>query len=296
MLPDETVRKLALGDGSVYHFDMSAISSEFYEPLLRTLQRFAQQKVDSLGFSCDELARAEERALTGKPIPVSVLNSIAKTKASFLRNLVELLCYVVSRSTRILEIVLSNLAFQRDHLTRVLTALSRSTSLRIVHFARIRLGDEGVLILLRGLNPNQIETISLAGCGVSHASLGEILAFIGRKDPLLPKSGGIRTIVVSMPSLSEPDQQAINDALGIGTPSRETRKKIEADEIQREIAELANLEKENRELKITLTRLCQSVSAIEFKEDVFIVGKGAPEFAEFLAEIEKKVYQPESRP
>jgi hypothetical protein len=186
------------------------------------------------------------------------------------------------------------LTFQSDHLTRVVTALSRSTSLRIVHFAQIRLGDEGVLTLLHGLDPNQIETISLAGCGVSHASLGEILAFIGRKDPRLSRSDGIKTIDISMPSLSEPDQRAITDALGIRAPNRETRKRIEALARKREMAELQKLDTENRELKITFDKLLQSVPAVAFKEDVFIVGKGASEFVEFLTEIERKIGQLES--
>jgi hypothetical protein len=80
--------------------------------------------------------------------------------------------------------------------------------------------------------------------------------------------------------------------LGAGPP----RKRTEALEMRREIAELANLERENQELKIALDRLRQSVSAIEFKKGVFIVGKGASEFMEFLAEIEKKIQQLESPP
>jgi hypothetical protein len=93
-----------------------------------------------------------------------------------------------------------------------------------------------------------------------------------------------------MPGLSEPDQQAITDALG---PSRGR----ELRHLRcREIAELANLKRENRELKIALDRLRQSVSTIKCKDGVFIVGKGASEFVEFLAEIEKKIRQFESLP
>ena len=81
MLSNDVLRQLANGEGNVYHFDLSKISSELYEPLLRTLQHFATKKVESLGFTCDELANAEQRSVTGKQIPVAVLNSIAKTKS-----------------------------------------------------------------------------------------------------------------------------------------------------------------------------------------------------------------------
>jgi hypothetical protein len=103
----------------------------------------------------------------------------------------------------------------------------------------------------------------LAGCGVSHAVLAEVL---GRKDPRLTKSGGMKTITVSMPGSTS------KQSLTRWAP----RKRTEALEMQRQIADLANLERENRELKIALDRLRQSVSAIEFKKGVFIVGKEYP--------------------
>jgi hypothetical protein len=296
MLTDEVIRSLAGGEDAVYHFDFSTILAEFYEPLFRTLQHFSLNKIDSLGFNCDALARAEQQALTGKPLPVQVLNSIAKTRSHFLNNVVALLSYILPKSPRILEIVLSHLNFQGDHFDRFVIAASRSSSLRALYLSSIRVGTDGVRALLGALDPCQIQAITLHSCGVGRDSVGDILAFIARRGDRSVEPGGIRRFQVTGPNLPAGDEQRIVQALGVATvlsprakATGDIRKRLEAIEEQREVSELEELERENAELKAELARLRQSINAVQFREDVFIVGKGAEEFVQFLMGIEEKL-------
>lgn len=313
MLTDDVVRQLANGEGSVYHFDLSKISSEFYEPLLKTLQYFAIKKVDSLGFTCDELAHAQQRAVTGKQMPIAVLNSIAKTKSSYMRNVVELLCHVLPRSTRLVEITLSNLTIRKDHWLRVVSALARSTTLESINLSKCRIGVEGTKVLLKELDPNQIRALTITYCGVSEENLPDILDFIGRKDPNIAHEGGIQLLKVSRAEISDEGQKRIRAALGQpetpikklspqkGSPRKASphrspvrraspvREAAPMTKEKREIAELKALEKENRELKEELARIRKEIDAVEYNENVYIVGKGAEEFVAFISNIEQRI-------
>jgi hypothetical protein len=289
MLTDETVRQLANGEEGVYHFDMSQISAEFYEPLLRTLQHFAQRKIDSIGFSCDELARCEQRNLTGSaPFPVSVLNSIAMTKMNYTRNVVELMCHVLPRSSRIREVVFSNFNLSK-HLQRIVYGLSRSTSLQAVNFNKVHLGTDGLQMLLNALDPNQIHTMSVMYCGLSQACTQLILDFIKRKDPRLVRGGGISVFQVSSAEFPEADRRNIAEALSGMDLILGNAQRMREREIKQEVAELRALERENAELRGELRQLRESIDAVEYNQDVWIVGKGAEEFVRFIREIEGKI-------
>lgn len=300
MLSDDIVRQLANGEGGIYHFDLSVIANEFYEPLLRTLQHFAQKKVDSLGFTCDELQRAEQRALAGHQMPVNVLNSIAKTKSHYIRNVVELVVHVLPRSTRIREITLSNLSIRKDQWLRIATAMGRSTSLHNINLTRIQIGNDGLQALLTSLDPNQIETISISYCGLSDASLVDIIAFIEKKNDDIAKGGGIRVFSVSKTEFNDDSRRQISEALGtyVATPKKPSPKKIaekqkrsqqKAFQRDKEIEELKQLEQENLNLKQELLDLRQSVDAVQYNDDVFIVGKNAEHFIQFITEVESKI-------
>ena len=114
-LSNSQLRKLADGEGPVYRFDLSKISSKLYKPLFRSLQVFAINNIGSIGFSCDELKNAEQKVVVGRPFPVSVLNSIAKRKSSYIRNIVQLISYILPRNSKLHKIYLSNISFTRNN-------------------------------------------------------------------------------------------------------------------------------------------------------------------------------------
>ncbi|OHS97418.1 hypothetical protein TRFO_09396 [Tritrichomonas foetus] len=224
MLSDEVVRQLGDGDGLNYQFDFSKIAAEFYEPLLRTLQHFAQKKVESIGFSCDSLAKSEQKLATGQTLPVIVLNSIAKNKSHYISNIIELLCHVLPRSTRIKEITLSNMNIRKEYLSRLFSSLSKSKSLEKINFTKIPIGDELLRIMLSNIDPNQIKSIKINFCGISQKSTENIISFIHKRQ--IP-SVGIHTFQISKIEIPEDDQiliqNALNDTSNVISPSQMSR-------------------------------------------------------------------------
>ncbi|OHT06330.1 hypothetical protein TRFO_25599 [Tritrichomonas foetus] len=365
MISHEEIRAIADGKGSVYHFDLSKISGDYYEPLLKTLQHFAKKNIESLGFNCDELFHAEQKLLIGKPMPVNVLNSIAKTKSHYIRNVVELVCHVIPRSTTLLEITLSNLNIKKDYISRIISAFSHSPSLETINLVKIPLGDESFRVLLKYIDPNQIKNITIMYCGITEVSLKDILDFIYRKDENVTKNGGIENFVISRAEISQNGQNKIQEALKnksvfrneinpkfLGnqnienpiknkvehlpilkntndapnlnknknspkkismpkanskrTPSKEVvtisnnsagksdeilNRKMKEMEFQRysEMMLLKELEYQNIKLTETLNQLKQSMKAVQYDDETFIIGAEAEKFVSFVKELESKV-------
>ena len=213
MLTEKEIRRLADGTGALYHFDFSKIQSDYYEPLLKTLQFFAKKNIESLGFSCDELYRAEKAANDGKQISIKVLNSIAKTKSHFARNIAELVSHVLPRSSTIKEIVLSNINFKKDKVAKMIASFSQSPSLESIILVKIPLGDEALKVMLSYLDPNQIVAITIMFCGITDQSANDIIKFILQKDLKVSKNGGIQKFSVSKFEISKENRERIHQAL-----------------------------------------------------------------------------------
>jgi hypothetical protein len=301
MLASE-VRRLASGKDGVYHFDLSLIPSEFYEPLFRTLQAFVIRDVDSLGFSCDALALAD-RFSPDKPLPAEILASIAKQHSQFMNGIVAVLCYALPKSTRLIELVLSNLTFQADNFDFLITAISKSPSLRVVYFSRIEIRADSLRRLLAGLDPNQLHAVNMHECGIGSDSLPDIRAFIARRVSSGAGPGGIRRFnITGYPWSAEEDEQvarSLEEQLLLSPRRRldkDVRKRLSGFQKRREIVELQMLEQQNAELKAEFSRLKQALHAIKVKEGVFVVGKQSAQFVEFFNGIEGQVRLFEAKP
>jgi hypothetical protein len=295
MLSEDTIRELSHGSGSDYYFDFSQIHSDYYEPLFRTLQRFAITRIDSLGFSCDELARQESRAVKENLLSEGVLTSIAKTKIHYSRNMIELLCYIAPKSSRLNSIQFSNLTIRREHLERLSVALARSTSLKSLRFSHCALGDSGVHALLLGLNPNKIESISIVRCGITGVSTDDILEFIARRTTL---GVGLHSFEVSPSEIPDADRRKITAAVSgrseVTPPATPQRAPIPEEEpIDFEAADrranIDRLKHENRSLQMQIDALREMVNAVKYNESVYVVGPGAPEFVMYLNQLEQRL-------
>ena len=185
MLSEEELRKLANGEGGAYHFDLSNIQGDYYERLLKSLQTYALKKIDSLGFTCDELARTKGWTQT----PIAVLNSIACVKFHFMRNIVALLCHVLPRTQSLKELTLSNVSFKKEHWERLVAAISRSTTLERLNISHVPIGVDGLRLLVQEMDPNQIRSVSIAHCRITEDNVNDIIAFIYRKDDMIVYAG-----------------------------------------------------------------------------------------------------------
>ena len=333
MLSNEVIRQISGGQGGTYIFDFSRISQDKYESLFRTLQHFAQSKIDNLGFNCDELVKSQAKSLSGVSMPPIVLGSIAKNKSHYIQNLVQLLCYIIPRSSRIKALELATMNFKPDQINRLSTSFGKSSSLLSLSFCQIPLGNQGLISILNALNPNQIQSISIKYCGITGDATGAILQFISKKTD--PK--GISNFSISKTELSQEDRDAIERALQNSQPKSDflsnqskskflqsatenttkvtnkdnsekiTQQKAKTTKLQKgnspnkspnkktqqqkDEEELKALKEENEALQLELSQLQQSLDIVQFSQDVFLVGKGAKDFIQFLNDVETKIQQ-----
>lgn len=302
MLSEAALRQLSHNNGGDFQFDFSTINAEHYERLFRTLQRFCLKNVDSIRFSCDELAKCEQRVLDGKPLPSNVANSIAKKKIHYIRNMVELLCYVSQKSQRLADISFSNLTMRKEHLQRLSTAFGTSNALKSLTFSRVLLEDDGIRILLNSLDPNKIEKVAILKCGITGACTEDIVRFIGKRREL---GTGLQSFEVSTTEIPDADRRRIKQAVD-GTPASPTapatpRRKA-MDELDSEDSmgadrreRINELKSENRSLREQIRALKEMHNAVKFNDSVFVIGKGAPEFVSYLNEVEQRLVALDSR-
>jgi hypothetical protein len=275
MLQDGEIRQLAEGSGGTFIFDVSTINARFYEPLLRSLQRFAPAKIEQIAFTRDRLAQERVGAEAGTPMSTTVLESIARNRANYVRNIVELLAHVIPKSVILWSVSLSNIELTQEQLLKLCQAFAKSRVLKKVSFHRVPIGDSGLNILLSHLN--DVRSISLTLCALTRESTHAILAFVDNKRET------IATFQVSPAEFPPGDITRINDALSGSGQGRGQKRS------------LTMLRRENEELKAELARLRQSVNAVLLRDNVFVVGKGAEEFVRFLREIGGRLQDMENR-
>ncbi|OHT02485.1 hypothetical protein TRFO_30370 [Tritrichomonas foetus] len=301
MISETVLRQISKNVGASFDFDFSSISSELYEPLFRTLQRYALKNVDSIGFNCDEMAKYESIVVKGYPIPKKVANSIAKTKTNYIRNMVELLCYVVPKSTRIKELRFSNILISPAHFTRLSQAFGKSTSLKSIIFNRVLLENDGLRIFLNGLDPNKIVSLAFIKCRLSDDASDDIINFISQKS--VGPNVGLKSFEVSPTEFSDFVCQKIAAAVnGLNGQLQQQISQIPAFESElysdNEADELESLERqrflsqlkaENRSLKDQIKALKEMVNAVKCGESMFVVGQGAPDFVMYLNDVEQRL-------
>lgn len=289
MISDSAIRELANGKGSTYIFDLSDIDAQFYEPLFRSLQRFIPKNVDSIGFTCDHLLEARRNKNSGNSIPESITKSIMKNRRHYLQNVVELLSYTILRSTRLKSIKLSNLELSIDQIIRIAQSISKSVSVDTIILNRIALNDDGLKVLLKTIDSNQIRTLSLLFCHLTSKSTIPILNFIRSRTV---KGAGISKIDLSSQEFPQNDIVKIQQALkvsGSNSPIKKTGSQSNFVPKDSKEGRYETLLKENKQLREELERLKNSVNTVQYNDKVFVVGKGAEQFVRFLNEIGPKI-------
>lgn len=298
MLSESVLRQISNNSGASFDFDFSYISSEYYEPLFRTLQRYAVNNIDSLGFNCDEQAKYESLVVKGSPLPKKIATSIARTKTNYIRNMIELICYVVPKSNRIRELKFSNILIPRESFERISSSFEKSKSLKSINFSRVLLENDGLQIILNHLDPNNLLTLSFVKCRLNDDVADSIIQFIMKKKSL---SEGLKSFEVSPEEFSEFARQRIAEAVAgafrnsqkrqISQPQSEFYSESEEDEkqsIERQRT-LSQLKAENRSLKDQIKALKEMMNAVKFGDSMFVVGQGAPDFVMYLNDVEQRL-------
>ena len=219
MLSEATLRQLSLNSGQTYDFDLSTINVSFYEPLFRTLQRFAINNIESIGFNCRELFRLEEKSneryfsrdRSNIDLPDYIETSIGNKKTHYTRNIIELLSFIAPKSKILREIRLSYISMKREHLERLAMIIRRSPNIKSLVLYHMPIQNEIMRAMLNILNPETIQHISVIACGLTGACTREILSFIYKKSR---PDIGIRTFELSPSEFCNADLRRIARALG----------------------------------------------------------------------------------
>lgn len=297
MLSETVLRQISNNSGASFDFDFSYISSDLYESLFRTLQRYAVNNIESLGFNCDEQAKYESLVVKGSPIPKKIANSIARTKTNYIKNMVELICYIVPKSSKIRELNFSNILIPRTSFERLATAFEKSKSIKSINFSRVLLENDGLRIFLNHLDPNNLLTLSFVKCRLNDDVADSIIQFIMKKKSL---SAGLKSFEVSPEEFSEFARQRIAEAVAgafrsqkkqISQPQSDFYSESEDDEkqsIERQKI-LSQLKSENRSLKDQIKALKEMMNAVKLGDSMFVVGQGAPDFVMYLNDVEQRL-------
>lgn len=274
MLSEDLIRSLSQGENGTYIFDFSTIPSSKYEQLLRSLQHFAKSKIVTIGFNTDTLTQLQQ-SKSIKNYPQQVQSSIALNKSHFISNILELLVYILPRSTKLMELNLSTLNFRQNQLIKLFEAIKLCKSLKTIKFNDIPIGNDGLRSLLKMASPDQISSISVLDCQLTDNVTDAIVEFINRKKS--QTYDGIASFEVSNKEFSEECCLEISEAL---------KKKMNSANPAAS-PEVMKLRQENQQLKAELARLRQSVNAVQYNERVYVIGKNASQFVQFLRGIDQ---------
>jgi hypothetical protein len=288
LISEAAIRRLSTGAGREYFFNLSEISADDYDPLFGTLEIFALTDVDAIGFSCDKLA-------SGHPPPAVVAASIAQQKPDYMSKVTDLLCSIVPKSKCLASVQFVNLPMSREHLERLSDAFGRSRSLRAIRFSKVELKNDGLRVVLLGLNPNVLESVEILNCRITEAATDDILRFIGRRVKI---ERGLKTFDVTTSDISAYGRKRIAVALA-GRPASpfseddSPEEDSDSDEINFTVSDrretIAHLRAQNALLVEQIQVLRDLADESRDDDAMFIVGPGAREFQRYMNDIERRV-------
>ena len=149
MLADKTIRHISSGEGNDYFFDFSTISGDLYETLFRSLQKYCLKNVEAIGFSCHEISKYINRFKSGYDLPPDIRKSIANTKIHYIKNMVELLYYILPRAPKITSLTLSTIPMKAEHIQRLSFGLGKPNNLSTLVFRKIKITLLLILLLIQ---------------------------------------------------------------------------------------------------------------------------------------------------
>lgn len=265
---------LALSTGShPYLFDFSVLKSKDYEKLFRSLTKFAVSDVESLGFMKRDKSSAD---------------SIAARKSNYIKNMIELLYYVLPRNKSLKELAFYNLDLQAANTDRFCLSLGRSDVLKVLTFSRTKISTKLLSSILVQLNPNKITHLHFKNCDLDNQATQVFFDFLDRKTVKL--GVGISLIHLIEPKMSDENVTSITERVN-QAPAQVQPFNVKTAEFvplptpESQEQSLLELQDQNRALKNHLRRLLEVQKDCEKANAVYIAGSGAKAFSAHLDDI-----------
>ncbi|EAY17072.1 hypothetical protein TVAG_297510 [Trichomonas vaginalis G3] len=184
------IEQISKSKDGIYKFDLSRITPDVFEQLLKSIPDKFSSKAVGLGFNCDLLIRTnrkneqlqeEDPRSNKRPVyPLTLLNSTCRQKKDFTKKLVKTLCTTISESQILEFLKFRTIPFSQVDIDLLANAIFSSNTLRVLRFCDIPLGDKGFSRLCRSLRKRSIVEVQFRKCELTDectCDLRSLLAF-----------------------------------------------------------------------------------------------------------------------
>lgn len=172
-------------DGKCYKFDLSRLSCEKFDNLLKSLSTMTLNKMTGLGFNIDLLTKTRQRKrntekngsrgekLAQKKLhqmPVQLSASVMTKKKNAARSICLLLSETLPKSETLEFLKFRSLPLKMTDIELLSQGIFESNTLRTLRFCDIPMKDEGFERLARALRRQSILNLQLRKCSLTDAS------------------------------------------------------------------------------------------------------------------------------
>ena len=248
--------------------------------------KFVQTFEDGL---CLDFAKVPKKSLdslladlSGVFAPAATLKLYASVpqEASLGRDLASLLERVFKSSKKLRTLHLCSLPFSHDDLEKIATAMARSYSVKNIHIEDIDMGDDGLRDFLKGVRPDQFETVVIKDCGITDACANAILDYATGSNAEVVEF----TVKGDGFTRGEEIQNKIAECLErVDTLQPDEKKSREA------------IEAENEKLRRRIASLRNMTNPLVSRDGTFVVGTRRHEFAKKLDDMLRELDQIEEQ-
>ncbi|KAK8894734.1 hypothetical protein M9Y10_023171 [Tritrichomonas musculus] len=172
-------------DGQCYKFDLSRLSGEKFDNLLKSLSTMTINRMTGLGFNIDLLTKTKQRRkntekngsrgekLAQKKLhqmPVALSSSVMSKKKNATRSICLLLSETLPKSETLEFLKFRSLPLKMTDIELLSQGIFESNSLRTLRFCDVPLKDEGFERLARAMRRQSILNLQLRKCSLTDAS------------------------------------------------------------------------------------------------------------------------------
>lgn len=177
--------QMAKVDGKCYKFDLSRLSCEKFDNLLKSLSTMTINKMTGLGFNIDLLTKTRQRKRNTEKngsrgeklaqkklhqLPVALSSSVMTKKKNAARSICLLLSETLPKSETLEFLKFRSLPLKMADIELLSQGIFESNTLRTLRFCDIPLKDEGFERLARALRHQSILNLQLRKCSLTDAS------------------------------------------------------------------------------------------------------------------------------
>lgn len=181
----KSIEELAKVDGNYYKFDLSRLSSEKFDNLLKSLTTMTVNKMTGVGFNIDLLKKTKQRSkntmkngsrgekLAQKKqhqLPIALSSSAIIKKKNATRNLCLLFSTTLPKSETLEFLKFRSLPLKFADIELLSQGIFESNTLRTLRFCDIPIGDAGFERLARALRHKSVINLQLRKCSLTDAS------------------------------------------------------------------------------------------------------------------------------